>query len=225
MIKLWRITTKILKDIFLNFYFRLIPSRNFFLQGFIFSYFRHAYNRAWENERTIEIPIIYEFIKRNRGKNILEIGNVLSHYYHSLDHDVIDKYEKAPLVINEDAIDFKPAKLYDVIVSISTIEHIGWDEEEKSPDKILKVIHNIINNCLSSGGTFVAAVPLGYNLNLDNFIKRKELGFDRYYYLKRVSADNQWVEILESDAFGAKFGEPFPNGNVEVICVFGSGIF
>mgnify|MGYP001563414444 FL=1 len=225
MIKLWRAIPKISKDFFLNCYFRLIPGHKFIFRGFILRYFRHAYNRTWENERTIEIPIIYEFIKRNREKNILEIGNVLSNYYPSLRHDIVDKYEKAPRVINEDIINFRPAKSYDVIVSISTFEHIGLDEAEKLPEKILKSVRHVINNCLSPNGTFVMVVPLGYNPILDNFIRRKELGFDRYYYLKRISANNRWIEIAEKDIFGAKFGKPFPSGNVEVICIFGHSIF
>jgi hypothetical protein len=224
-LKNFRAILRILKDFFRNCYFKLVPDKKFLFQGFEFHYFRHAYNRAWENERTIEVPIVYEFIKRNRGKKILEIGNVLSNYYSFLRHDIVDKYEKARRVINEDIADFKPARLYDLIVSISTLEHISWDEEKKSPEKILKAVHHIVNNCLSPGGTFVAAVPLGYNSNLDNLIEAKKLGFDRFYYLKRISADNRWVEIAEKDAFGAKFGEPFPNGNVEVICIFGPGIF
>lgn len=223
--KILEISLRNLWEFFLNCYFKLIPGRKFFFQGLTFRYFRRAYNRTWENERTVEIPIIYKFIKQNRGKNILEIGNVLSNYYPSLRHDIVDKYEKAPRVINKDAVDFKPTKLYDVIISVSTLEHVGYDEDEKSPEKILKATRHLIDNCLSPGGTFVAAVPLGYNPNLDNFIKRKELGFDQYYYLKRVSTDNRWIEIPEEKAFGAKFGDPFPNGNVEVICVAGLDIF
>ena len=225
MIKLWRAILKISKDFFLNCYFRLIPGRKFIFRGFILRYFRHAYNRTWENERTIEIPIIYEFIKRNREKNILEIGNVLSNYYLLPHYDIVDKYEKTSRIINKDIVNFKPEKLYDLIVSISTFEHIGFDEIEKSPEKILKAVRHIINNCLSPSGTFVMAVPLGYNPILDNFIRRKELGFDRYYYLKRISANNRWIEIAEKDIFGAKFGKPFPSGNVEVICIFGHSIF
>ena len=44
---------------------------------------------------------------------LLEIGNVLSHYF-KWDHDVVDKYEKVEGVINEDVVDFRPSKKYDI---------------------------------------------------------------------------------------------------------------
>jgi hypothetical protein len=43
------------------------------------------------------------------GRNVLEVGNVLSHYF-PVHHDVLDKYEKAKGVINEDVVEFSPAK-------------------------------------------------------------------------------------------------------------------
>src|SRR5262245_21627467 len=61
--------------------------------GFIFNrktlpYFRHRYNMTWRNERCIEIPIAQEFLNRHKGKRVLEIGNVLSHYL-PISHDVL----------------------------------------------------------------------------------------------------------------------------------------
>jgi len=67
-------------------------------------------------------------VRKYRGKNILEIGNVLSRHI-KLEHDILDKYETAKGVINEDIVDFKSEKKYDLIISISTLEHVGWDEK------------------------------------------------------------------------------------------------
>jgi hypothetical protein len=38
---------------------------------------------------------------------------------------VLDKYEQAPGVINEDVVSFSPPQKYDLIVSVSTLEHVG----------------------------------------------------------------------------------------------------
>ena len=46
-------------------------------------------------------------------------------------------------VINEDIVDFSPSKNYDLIVSISTMEHVGWDEYPNDPPKILKGLRNL----------------------------------------------------------------------------------
>jgi hypothetical protein len=46
---------------------------------------------------------------QNQRKNILEIGNVTSHSY-PVTHDVLDKYEIADGVVNEDVTDYQPSK-------------------------------------------------------------------------------------------------------------------
>ena len=43
-------------------------------------------------------------------------------------HDVLDKYEKGNNVINDDVVSFSTEVKYDLIVSVSTLEHVGWDE-------------------------------------------------------------------------------------------------
>jgi len=61
-------------------------------------------------------------VEENRNMNILEVGNVLAHYF-NVGHNVRDKYEKYYGVINEDVVMFKPAEPCDLVVSISTLEH------------------------------------------------------------------------------------------------------
>ena len=68
--------------------------------------------------------------KNTSWKNIFEVGSVLSHYF-PINHDVLDKYEKGHGVINQDVVDFKPHNKYDLIVSISTLEHVGFDDNTK----------------------------------------------------------------------------------------------
>src|SRR3989344_2958190 len=70
------------------------PTKTFTFQGSKYNYFFHKYNVAWRNERTVEIPIIKRVVDRFKGKKILEVGNVLSHYF-TVRHDIVDKYEKA----------------------------------------------------------------------------------------------------------------------------------
>lgn len=74
-----------------------------------YPYFWHQYNTTWQNERTVEVPIIWEIVKKYKTKKILEVGNVLS-YYFPVKHDIVDKYEKEKGVINEDVVNFQPAK-------------------------------------------------------------------------------------------------------------------
>jgi hypothetical protein len=63
-----------------------------------------------------------EMVRKYQGTNILEIGNVLSNHVR-FEHDVLDKYEFVKGIINEDVVDFRPEKRYDLIVSISTLDY------------------------------------------------------------------------------------------------------
>ena len=100
----------------------------------VITYLVHNYNRTWLNERAVEVPIIFHVIARWPGRRMLELGNVLSHYG-SVAHDVLDKYEVGEHVINQDVVEYQPSARYDMIVSISTLEHVGWDEQPRDPQK------------------------------------------------------------------------------------------
>lgn len=202
----------------INFFFANLRKRGcFLLQGKKIRYFIHKINMTYLNERSIEIPIAYNFIQKHRGKNILEIGNVLSNYFEA-NWDIVDKYEKAKEVINQDIIDFKPQKRYDLIVSISTFEHIGFDEKYKDDKKVMDAINNVKNNLLAADGLFIITVPLGYNTGLDKKLFSEELGFHRIYYLRRISADNRWEECKKENVVEAKFNSPYKFANAIAIC-------
>ena len=40
-------------------------------------------------------------------------------------------------MVNEDIVDFRTDKRYDLVISISTVEHVGWDEDPNDPSKVL----------------------------------------------------------------------------------------
>ena len=140
-----------------------------------------------ENERAIEIPLIIEAIS-SPNCQILEIGNVLKHYV-NLSHEVVDKYEKEKGVINEDVATYNSKKKYDLIISISTMEHVGLDEEVKQADKIPKSIENL-KKLLKKEGKIIITVPINYNPWLDKLIEEGDL-FDEIYFMKR-KLFNQW---------------------------------
>ena len=192
-------------------------SRRFSLNGSSYSYFYARYNYTWANERAVEIPIIDKVVREYKGKRILEVGNVLSHYF-LVQHDVLDKYEKEARVINQDVADFRPSKKYDLIISISTLEHVGWDEKPRSPEKLLAAVENL-KGILAPGGKLMATLPLGYNPEMDDQLCKHKLPFTRLYCLRRISRDNRWVESSWHDVQGLKYGDPFPAANGLVIGV------
>ncbi|RMF07353.1 hypothetical protein D6764_00045 [Candidatus Woesearchaeota archaeon] len=189
--------------------------RTFTFGGDTYRYFIHKYNTTWRNERAVELPIIWKIVKKYQGKRILEVGNVLSHYFH-VDHDILDKYERSEGVINQDVVDFQPSEKYDLIVSISTLEHVGWDETPREPLKILRAIKNL-KSILAPKGKLVITLPLGHNSVLDELLRKGKIQFTRMYCLKRISRDNLWVETNWKDIEHVQYDSPFNNANGLVI--------
>ncbi len=181
-----------------QYYKRFPTHKTFAFQDKPHHYFYNFYNITWKNERTIEVPIVWNFVEHHRGKRILEVGNVLSWYF-PIHHEVLDKYEIAEGVINQDIVDFNPTEKYDLIVSISTLEHVGWDETPREPQKVFQAIEHL-KTLLNASGMLVITVPLGYNTALDGFIKEKRLTFTKQIFMKRGSKNPEWTEINPAEA-------------------------
>lgn len=182
--------------------------KTFIFNGLELEYFYHNYNETWKKERIIEIPIIQTYVEDY--DNILEVGNVLSNYF-KYNHDVVDKYDKSPNIIKEDIVYYKTNKKYDLIVSVSTIEHIGVEDTPPNPRRIFDAINNM-KNLLSEDGIIVVTVPMGQNKFLDKYIYDKELLFDEYYGFKRISRE-RWIEVDWEDITESNYDHPYGNAN------------
>ncbi len=196
-------------------YYKRFKQRTFQFQGREYGYLYHVYNRTWNNERAVEVPIVWEAVKHLEPKKVLEVGNVLSHYY-PVNHTITDKYEVEEGVINIDVIDYESSNEYDLIASISTLEHVGWDEAVKDPNKIPLAIENM-RRLLTPRGRIMFTVPIGYNPYLDELIKTGKLPLSKEAFLKRVSLDNKWVEASWDAVKEAKYDEPYPCSNAIMI--------
>ncbi|MFA5031411.1 MAG: hypothetical protein WC614_00175 [bacterium] len=191
-----------------GYYEFLVSPGTFKMGGHTYTYFYHKY--TWGNDRVVEIPIILEMMKKYSDKKILEVGNVL-YYYFPVKHDILDKYDKMKGIINQDAADFKPAYKYDFIITISTLEHIGWDEKPRDPTKILRAIENL-TSCLAPKGKMIVTLPIGYNPEMDKLLKAGKIKFPKQYYLKRVRED-KWKEAKWEDICDTKNWYPFTAAN------------
>ena len=101
--------------------------RSFTFQGRELEYFYAHYNVTWCNERCVEVPIGRGYLERFAGREVLEVGNVLYHYS-AAGHTVLDKYERGPGILNADIVDHQPDQPPSLILSLSTFEHIGFDD-------------------------------------------------------------------------------------------------
>ena len=221
MSEIARITRSVREKVGQTCQYYLKPGSLFKFDGNYYPYFKHEYNTTWANERAVEVPAAMGFIHRHDPageKAVLEVGNVLSHY-HTFAHDVVDKYEQAKGVVNVDVVEYLPQKQYDLIVSISTLEHVGWDEEVKEPGKILQAISHL-KTLLKPGGKMLITLPLGYNQPMDRQIGEGQIDLGRHLYLKRVSDDNCWQQVGWKDVDGIQYGVPYKFANGLLIGIF-----
>lgn len=188
----------------------------FEFRGRRYPYFHHWHGMTYLIERIVEVPIIQERVQAHQGQRILEIGNCLS-FFSPRRHDVIDKYDTQDGVMHVDIVDFEPSAPYDLIVSISTIEHVGWDEPEKDPDKTRVALENMIR-CLAPNGEMVVTWALGYNPHIDRLFREGRLRFSETRFMKRVTHySNRWQEVGWDDVKDARYGAPFRSGNAILI--------
>ena len=206
---------KLADYIFPLFYFNhfKIP-KYFYFQNKRIKYFYHSYNRTWINERCLEVPLVKTYLDRSKG-NILEIGNVLTHYF-NLNHVILDKYEKANGVINQDIANYHPSMKYDLIISISTMEHVGFDEKKKDKEKIMEAFKNI-KKLLNKGGKAIITMPFGYNPNVDEKLRNKLFPFKEIYYFKRLNRNNNWKQVNAEEAINTKYSMSPMHANAIVL--------
>lgn len=183
-------------------------NRSFEVDGQRYSYFIHHYNATWRNERAVEVAMSRAVLAECR-KPVLEVGNVLSHYL-EIDHEVIDKYEVAPNVSNLDVVDLEAIGTYGQILSISTLEHVGWDEIPRDPDKVVVAIAKL-KAALKEDGELFVSCPLGHNPCLDDLIHKGTLHPVTEYFLSRPSRRRGWIQISREE-WGGPSGDSTDSG-------------
>lgn len=218
--RLWRHRIKRLLSWLLRDRYNALGRKTFRLGGVEYPYLVHPYNRTWTNERAVEIPVARKFLESADPSRTLEIGNVLSHYVR-LDHTVLDKYEECLFrpVNNVDFIHFNPDRKFESIVSLSTFEHIGWDEVPRDEPKVLAAFQQL-KSLLPPGGKALVSVPIGQNDFLDLHLPEITRDAAAFSCMKRISEDNEWVETDLTEALQCKYGAPFKYANALVFLLF-----
>ena len=163
----------------------------FTLGGESYRLLRSRYGLTWVTERAVEVPVAARVVERHRGERVLEVGNVLSHYM-AVAHEVVDKYESAPGVRNVDVLDLPPEPAYDLIVSVSTLEHVGRDERPRQPERAADALEHL-RRLLRPGGELFATVPTGYNRDLDSALAGGP-------YALRAMSRGPWREVDPAEA-------------------------
>ena len=172
-------------------------------RGRVLPYFDHPYNDTLLNERAVELAIAMPWVTMARGEG-LEVGNVLAHYGCTRQRRIVDLHEEADGVENVDvrAIEGR----YDWIVAISTIEHVGWDDDRDPQEAMRAIVH--LRSLLKVGGRMLLTAPTGWNPGLDQAIKAGATGAHSESTITRQFYgwhESQWPVILPYGTDGTRW--------------------
>jgi hypothetical protein len=180
------------------------PERDrFTLGGRPYPYLFHPYKHSWLTERAVEVPVARGVVEDHAAGRILEVGNVLGHYWaHS--HLVVDKYEHAPGVLNRDVLDLDDLGQFDLIVAISTLEHVGQDEPERVPEKAAPAAM-ALRSLLAPGGSMLLTVPIGYNAAFDAALRDGTIPLSSARAMERIGDSRRWREVDPEAVWSARY--------------------
>lgn len=179
-------------------------------------YVVEPYNLTCVSERGLELGIIQAMLPEHA--RVLELGNVWGHY-RDRDFKVVDKYEIAPGVENIDIVDIPEDQKYDFIFSISTFEHIGWDEEPRHPEKLARALEKI-PKLLAESGEAVVTVPSGWNSWLDERLVAGDLPVDSIDWYKRTGLFCSWRSAEAGECAGQPYGGRHQAANAVAVLRF-----
>jgi hypothetical protein len=160
----------------------------------------------WRTERAVELPLAEGTIRQYDPATVLEVGNVLGNVgIHG--QTVVDKYEVAPGVINVDIIDYDPGRTFELVVSVSTLEHVGWDETPRDSSRAVAALEAMSR----LGRDLFVTIPVGYQRPLEPaFIDGP---FDEVLLFVRTSRLPRWELRPLADVSKVRFGGPYAAGN------------
>ena len=178
----------------------------------------HPYNFTWMHERAVELPIALAAVRQARagGGRVLEVGHVLGHYG-AVGHDVVDKFERAPGVRNVDVLDLDSAERYDLVVSVSTLEHVGIDDAPVDPRRAVAAARRL-HELAAPGGAVLATVPAGYNRALIDAIRSGEARFADVRALVRTGAGLAWSEAPVAQACALPYDRLLYRARAVLVC-------
>jgi SAM-dependent methyltransferase len=180
-------------------------------------YFYHPKNMTWMNERCVELPIVCALAGSLNGKRVLEVGDVLSQYERyvkGVDLTVVDLQSAREGVQARDILQHEGGP-YDLIISVSTLEHVGKDDLTSDHSRAIDAI-KYLAKLLAPNGRLVFTVPVGYNKVLDEWLLAGWFG--KNHYAVRVSGrENRWVATDEHLIKRLEYGRPYQAANGLII--------
>ena len=106
-------------------------------------------------------------------------------------------------MLNRDVLDLGGLDRFDLIVAISTLEHVGWDESPRDPAKAKRAI-DVLQSLLAPGGLLAITVPVGYNPAFDAALSSGDVPLDRAVALRRAGG-TRWREVTPAAVWSVPY--------------------
>lgn len=168
-------------------------------EGRVYPYLDAKYNGTRINERAVEVPVALDLL--NDAVRTLEVGAVLPHYlpdWPEHGHEVVDLHEECPGVTNADVLEYAPSRSYDLVLCISTLDHL------RDADEVERAVKQM-RSWLSAGGRLFATIPAGQPAGvgggpwLDDLVLSGGLGAEVKRMDKVDPARHLWAECPPSE--------------------------
>jgi Glycosyl transferase family 2 len=191
-----------------------LAEHSFTLAGRDYRYFVRNIedNTPSTNERAVEIAVIRDELERfGKPQAVVEVGNVLSHYF-PIGHRVIsaeDEERNQAARWKEDLVEFKPPFEPELVISISALGRIGHPLE---PQRFTMAVENLIG-WLAPEGRLLFTVPIGYNLGVRTYLDAVHSYPIDVHCMRRTTIDNLWVQTSYEAVRNIPYGRPFSCAN------------
>ncbi len=195
---------------------RVRGARSFELGGVRFDYRDDWYNWTWLGERAVEIPIAAAALNSADPGRTIEVGAVMSHYGYNT-HRVIDRYEQGEGIEQIDIFDLPPTPVHDLVLSVSTLEHVGWDESPRDAELALKAVDHL-KRLVAPGGELLVTVPVGYHPRLDAAARSGALGFHSARALSCSYPSMIWQETAAAEVAEGVYDKLICRAEAVLIC-------
>jgi hypothetical protein len=160
----------------------------------------------WRTERCVELALGEHVLTGRDPQDVLEIGNVLR-FAGLGSHAVIDKYERGPGVLNVDIVDYDPGRRFGLAVSISTLEHVGYDEDPRDLEKASRALGRVSE----LADDLLVTMPVGYHQTFERAFL--EGPFDEVELLVKTTRRADWVRRTLTERHEVRYAAPYMCGN------------
>lgn len=146
-------------------------SDTFRLAGREYPYFVHHHNcgfpAAFATERTVELAVADEWLRRVPAERVIEVGAVSPYYWPGRVRTIVDPADPHPQVTRRcpmDQVDLSGA----CVLSVSTLEHVGSGDYGLPVDP--GAFRAAIDQLTREPVQFLATLPVGYNPAADDWL-------------------------------------------------------